>query len=466
MSDAAAATPVEDPPDMSGTEDLRQQLGRRPLRHRWKEIQRGPYVWSAYLAIAAALLAIAAIPLTLLRKEAIGGLDAAGVVLLSGVVAVGIERTIEFVWMAIGLMKNSFWPLTAVHEYVEGATDRLDEAVKPYADQAKSGVALLKKIGGTAEGTLTEWTKQIDTAADALDELKKKATGPNQVQVYAAAASDFANTVRVRYGALLGAALRTNAIAAAEGLAEEVGRRHELDRNPQADEKVLKAAAQQELSALRANMDTPAPDPYASLLAAPRTADMESATNDPRSDEADAAVDEQEDDRAAQRRREEVALAYIERHEPAAAMAAATVPAATVLSGIGDVIASVSDNPGKRLLSLQLGALIGLFVAVLIPLDLFTAVLHPSERASVLGVVVTGIVMGLGSSPTHELIKSLQQYKDRNKKLAVPQGGLESVGAASARQDGSRLLIAPNEAFARVPFDTRNVDPVGLLRFR
>lgn len=63
--------------------------------------------WPFGLAVITIALIVLAIPITAWRKgDTLGGLDAAGVVLLSGAVALAIERTIEFIWMAVGLMKK------------------------------------------------------------------------------------------------------------------------------------------------------------------------------------------------------------------------------------------------------------------------------------------------------------------------------------------------------------------------
>jgi hypothetical protein len=85
------------------------------------------------------------------------------------------------------------------------------------------------------------------------------------------------------------------------------------------------------------------------------------------------------------------------------------------------IIASFQDNPARRLASLLLGASLGVLVAAGVGLNLFAATLVgpdgstrdlPQLVAGTFGVVLTGIVIGLGSAPTHEVVKSLQTYKD------------------------------------------------------
>jgi hypothetical protein len=79
-----------------------------------------------------------------------------------------------------------------------------------------------------------------------------------------------------------------------------------------------------------------------------------------------------------------------------------------------------NDNPGRRLISLCLGGIIGVSVAGALGLDAFKATLGTSPPFVIgifenAGTAITGIMIGLGASPTHELIKTLQETKQRNR---------------------------------------------------
>jgi hypothetical protein len=84
------------------------------------------------------------------------------------------------------------------------------------------------------------------------------------------------------------------------------------------------------------------------------------------------------------------------------------------------IISSFADNPARRVASIVMGASIGMVVAGAMGVNLFAATLNPPDGSAELagllagkvGVLLTGIVIGLGSSPTHEVVKSLQAYKD------------------------------------------------------
>jgi len=84
------------------------------------------------------------------------------------------------------------------------------------------------------------------------------------------------------------------------------------------------------------------------------------------------------------------------------------------ITGFAQFIVTPADNLGRRLISLFVGALLGLTIAGFFGLDLVQAIFTPVPPMILslhLGTVLTGMGMGLGSSPTHEIIKVLQELK-------------------------------------------------------
>ena len=84
------------------------------------------------------------------------------------------------------------------------------------------------------------------------------------------------------------------------------------------------------------------------------------------------------------------------------------------------IIASFQDNPARRVASLVIGAGLGMLIAGGVGLNVFVATLGapadpnpaiPAFVAGSFGVILTGLLIGLGSAPTHEVVKSLQAYK-------------------------------------------------------
>ncbi|HEY7025722.1 MAG TPA: hypothetical protein VH371_12265 [Candidatus Limnocylindrales bacterium] len=77
------------------------------------------------------------------------------------------------------------------------------------------------------------------------------------------------------------------------------------------------------------------------------------------------------------------------------------------------VAQSFSDNPARRITSILVGGSLGMLAAAFLGLNIFAAVLGPDAGylGAGLGVIVTGFIIGLGSSPTHEAVKALQNYK-------------------------------------------------------
>src|SRR5918995_2011668 len=98
------------------------------------------------------------------------------------------------------------------------------------------------------------------------------------------------------------------------------------------------------------------------------------------------------------------------------------------LASVNKFVQTFEDNPARRLMSLYAGAVLGLLSAVILGLDAIQAVFGgvPSDGLVEgvynvfpgIGVVATGLAMGFGASPAHELIKTLKEAKERNKARA------------------------------------------------
>jgi hypothetical protein len=99
----------------------------------------------------------------------------------------------------------------------------------------------------------------------------------------------------------------------------------------------------------------------------------------------------------------------------------------SAVSQVDEFLNSFNDNPARRLISIYVGAFFGLLLAGVLGLDLIGATLGEDPFGTEnkqpwwdkilpnLGAAVTGLVMGLGASPTHELIKTLQETKKARK---------------------------------------------------
>jgi hypothetical protein len=98
---------------------------------------------------------------------------------------------------------------------------------------------------------------------------------------------------------------------------------------------------------------------------------------------------------------------------------------------IAQLADSLATNPGRKILSLFAGALLGLLAAAVLGLDLIHAALGVPGPATLglrdglsgwwnagpsawpWAMVATGLVIGLGSNPTHEVIQAIQNYKQQ-----------------------------------------------------
>jgi len=105
----------------------------------------------------------------------------------------------------------------------------------------------------------------------------------------------------------------------------------------------------------------------------------------------------------------------------------------TAVNGLQDFLASFKDNPARRLISLYFGAIIGLVIAGIFGLDLFSALLEDGTQAppwftnTKLTLIATGLVIGAGSTPTHEIIRFIQENKERQKGRNAAQPNLPTI---------------------------------------
>jgi len=87
------------------------------------------------------------------------------------------------------------------------------------------------------------------------------------------------------------------------------------------------------------------------------------------------------------------------------------------ISGFANFIVTPIDNLGRRFISLFAGTFLGVGLTGVLRLDLVQAIFQSPTVGNLLGfnfycgIVFTGIVMGLGSNPTHEVIRVLQALK-------------------------------------------------------
>lgn len=110
-----------------------------------------------------------------------------------------------------------------------------------------------------------------------------------------------------------------------------------------------------------------------------------------------------------------VAARYVEQAKVIMGEAApAIAPVQSALDALQGEVDSLTDNPGRRLISLYLGVILGIGVAYAFDLNLFHAALAGGATGEKY-LILTGVVIGLGSNPTHELIRAIQEYKKSQK---------------------------------------------------
>jgi hypothetical protein len=127
------------------------------------------------------------------------------------------------------------------------------------------------------------------------------------------------------------------------------------------------------------------------------------------------------------------------------------------VAGLTDFAASFKENPARRIINIWAGAMIGLVIAYFVRMDVFLAVLGtvatPEGWWPHLGVALTGLIIGLGSNPTHDVIAALQEVKkyraSQNQPSAstgvtvVAGGGAMAAGLEGVAPAGAETPPAP-----------------------
>ena len=109
---------------------------------------------------------------------------------------------------------------------------------------------------------------------------------------------------------------------------------------------------------------------------------------------------------------------------------ASVVAASDAVDSLKKLVESASDDPGRRIMSLFAGMILGVLAAGVLGLDVIHAALGVPDKSISLwsspslsawwneglaawpwGMLATGIAIGLGSNPLHELIQGIQNWK-------------------------------------------------------
>jgi hypothetical protein len=96
--------------------------------------------------------------------------------------------------------------------------------------------------------------------------------------------------------------------------------------------------------------------------------------------------------------------------------------AKSLTDDLNSFLTTFDDNPARRSISLVVGCIAGYAVAIALQLDMFAVLGVPTAIGGwSAGVPLTGLIMGLGSNPTHEVIQAIQQYKQAKQTPATQQ---------------------------------------------
>lgn len=132
---------------------------------------------SAWITIicTAALLLMAAIVAQFSPTPNTGFKDAAAVLSIITVTAVGIERIIEIFWTAIGLLKNSWWPLNQIGSQLDNMLSGLDTYLTPFYTEVENKLQEMIKLGQLTQDQVTAARKALTDTRSQVAQLKSLA---------------------------------------------------------------------------------------------------------------------------------------------------------------------------------------------------------------------------------------------------------------------------------------------------
>jgi hypothetical protein len=294
----------------------------------------------------------------------LGG-DAAAVLAMVSLVAVGIERLIEMLWSLIASFKNGWWPLPEIAKAVDDLVEDANQVARPAFEAAIAGLEGAKKAEKITQDEVDRLDAEIRNVeaeaqryVDQIKQISSLAKDNQRVQLVATTAFQAANRLDTAYGDVM-----------------------------------------------------------------PR---VRQAFND----------------------------------------------VSQVTTGVSDILAGFKENPAKKLISIMIGTFVGLIVAGFAGLDLFQAAglpLGPTTADAIkasafpyVGVMLTGLVVGLGANPTHEVVRLVSEAAKarRASNLARPnisgspddrdeQATAKSAGAGAA----SAIATLLGGGFAAAPAD-------------
>jgi hypothetical protein len=344
-------------------------------------------------------------------------IDPASALLVITTASVAIERAIEYFWTIVEMKWGNFWPLSAITAHANLLTDQLGKSIDPFIVHANAAVTSLQNAGKLGAADAKKLGDFLNTTDDQLQALKKSATGSQPIASYMSAASAAVNSINAQYCGALGA-VGTSTPAEKLALAQNV---------------VKAQAALEKRRENPSKLQDPALDTWAQSEGDKAAAAWTSALpQDPAA-------------------RSSFIESYL-RSSGFGKVGTMSEIAGTALSGLGDFLGTFKDNPGRRLLSIQIGLLAGLLVAAIGGLDVIAGVQNQGATtalapATIGGVIFTGLLMGLGSSPTHEVISTLQQYKQQSKTAGAPTG---TFGDSGSDAGAATHFVAVPEALSRV----------------
>jgi len=82
---------------------------------------------------------------------------------------------------------------------------------------------------------------------------------------------------------------------------------------------------------------------------------------------------------------------------------------------LDNLLAKMQSNPGRRIIGMLAGTILGMIICAILDVDMLNAIFGMTYSGFQVGIVATGILVGLGADPTHQVIRLLEEAKNQFK---------------------------------------------------
>jgi hypothetical protein len=169
-----------------------------------------PRVWLIWLVVAVGIAALTVLVAARATVPNQGFADAAEILALISLVAVGIERVIEVFWTVVSRLRSSWWPINEIADAVDQLVRDTNTVAQPAFDAAIAGLVAARAATDLTKEQIEALDEQIrkvkaqaEEYGEQIKRISRLAKDNQRVQLLATAAFQAANRLDTAYGSTM-----------------------------------------------------------------------------------------------------------------------------------------------------------------------------------------------------------------------------------------------------------------------